>query len=259
MRSPLVAVPTAPAGSRGVALAFGYMAYSFAVAGLAACAFALAGPITAEAFVAAFVVGIGLLVALGAGWDAFRLGTLDALLTAFAVSDGLVGAFVAQRAGVVLLGVAAVAAGAGFAAMAVWGHRTRRDLSGWGPLLFLALLALLVTSLAVLSIGASATVLPLSGASVLLFCAYTAFDVQTIRIESARCTTEDDLSRVALMGSIALYLDLANLVVDCANLLQRVGSDAAQASWDVVGAMVEVAVDVVGGVLGFCADLLFGW
>jgi FtsH-binding integral membrane protein len=240
--------------ARAVAKTFGYVGFTLLIAACSAALLAAAVPVGPGLFWAAFAAGLTFIVALAWGSDHFRLSTLRTLLTGFALSEGVFWAFVVQRTDTEALLAAAIAAGVTFIASAAWGYRTRCDLSGWEPVLFHALVGLLGAVVLCALLDASGMVTALSAIGILLFSAYTAYDVNHVRVTALTCDSEDELSRLAVLAAVALYLDLANLVVDFLRYTGDVAHDAAVVSWDVLG----ILGDVVGAVAGFVFDLFGG-
>lgn len=90
--------------------------------------------------------------------------------------------------------------------------------------------------------------------------AYTAHDLHDLRTTAATCTSEEQLTRLALICSVSLYLDLANLVGDAATTLGSVGADAAHAGLNALSVVGDVVCSVLGVVreivLAVFGDLL---
>jgi hypothetical protein len=195
---------------------FAYLGWTLGVCAAVACAVALAGSAAASLswLTGSFVVSLVLIVAICAGRDTFRVGTLRVLLTAFAAGEGLFFGHVAARFGAPALGVALGVGAAVFIAMALWGLATERDLTSLGTLLFWSLVALVGCTLLAALYGAGPIMLVLVGVSVILFALYTAHDVQWIVAEAATAEDAEAVERIAIEGAISLYLDLANLVMD---------------------------------------------
>ncbi len=100
-----------------------------------------------------------------------------------------------------------------FAVMSLVGYFTKADLSSLGKILFMALIGLLIATVVnVFLLKDTGFGLILSYVGVLIFVGLTAYDTQKIK----RMLVEaDDVSesaqKIALMGSLALYLDFINL------------------------------------------------
>lgn len=100
-----------------------------------------------------------------------------------------------------------------FAAMSLVGYFTKKDLSGLGRLLFMTLLGLVIATLVnVFLIKSGGFSLIVSYVGVLIFVGLTAYDTQ--KIKNMLVEADDisaDAQKIALMGSLALYLDFINL------------------------------------------------
>lgn len=100
-----------------------------------------------------------------------------------------------------------------FASAAAYGTVTGRDLSGAGSFAFMGLIGVLVASLANWFFQSPALDWALSYAGVLVFVVLAAYDAQKVqRIGvAAAAGGEAALSRQAILGALALYLDFINL------------------------------------------------
>ena len=109
-----------------------------------------------------------------------------------------------------------------FAAMALYGYFTKKDLSSWGKLLIMALIGLIIASVVNIFIGSSALNLIVSYAGVVIFVGLTAYDTQ--KIKEMLLTAPDageSMQKMALLGALSLYLDFINLFL---HLLRILGS-----------------------------------
>ena len=107
-----------------------------------------------------------------------------------------------------------------FAAMSLYGYTTQRDLSQFGSFLFMGLIGIVLASLVNIFIGSSALQFAISVIGVIVFTGLTAWDTQRIKEVYLESDPGDVLTKKALMGALALYLDFINLFV---MLLQFVG------------------------------------
>lgn len=100
-----------------------------------------------------------------------------------------------------------------FAAMSLVGYFTKKDLSGLGRILFMALIGLIIATLInVFLIKSGGFGLIVSYVGVLIFVGLTAYDTQ--RIKNMLVEADDvsaEAQKIALMGALALYLDFINL------------------------------------------------
>lgn len=107
-----------------------------------------------------------------------------------------------------------------FAAMSLYGYTTRRDLSRFGSFLFMGLIGIILASLVNVFIGSSAVQFAVSVIGVIVFTGLTAWDTQRIKEIYLASDPAEVLTKKALMGALALYLDFINLFV---MLLQLTG------------------------------------
>jgi FtsH-binding integral membrane protein len=100
-----------------------------------------------------------------------------------------------------------------FGAMSLYGYTTRRDLSQLGSFLFMGLIGIVLASLVNIFVGSSALQFMISAIGVLVFTGLTAWDTQRIKEVYVTSDPRDALTKKALMGALALYLDFINLFV----------------------------------------------
>ncbi len=99
-----------------------------------------------------------------------------------------------------------------FAAMTIYGYTTKSDLSGWGNLLFMGLIGLIISSVVNIFLNSSMLSWITSCFGVVIFVGLTAYDTQKIKnmnIIGNEGTDED--KKEAIMGALTLYLDFINL------------------------------------------------
>ena len=100
-----------------------------------------------------------------------------------------------------------------FGAMSLYGYTTQRDLSQLGSFLFMGLIGVVLASLVNIFVGSSALQFMISVIGVLVFTGLTAWDTQRIKEVYVTSDPRDVLTKKALMGALALYLDFINLFV----------------------------------------------
>lgn len=106
-----------------------------------------------------------------------------------------------------------VATIAGFAALSLYGHTTRKDLASFGAFMSMALWGLIAAMLINLVIGSAFFDYVVSCAAILIFAGLTAWDTQRIRRDYDRARSDDDLSRFAVSAALSLYLDFVNILL----------------------------------------------
>lgn len=107
-----------------------------------------------------------------------------------------------------------------FAATSLYGYTTRRDLSALGSFLFMGLIGIVLAGIVNIFIGSTALQFAVSVIGVVVFTGLTAWDTQRIKEIYLGSDPQEVLTKKALMGALALYLDFINLFV---MLLQLTG------------------------------------
>lgn len=97
-----------------------------------------------------------------------------------------------------------------FGAMSVYGYFTERDLTKIGNFLFMALIGIIIASVINLFWANSTLEWIVSIAGVLIFIGLTAWDTQKIK-QMAQYNSGLQVSRLATIGALSLYLDFINL------------------------------------------------
>lgn len=98
-----------------------------------------------------------------------------------------------------------------FGVMSAYGYFTKRDLSGMGNFLFMALIGLILASIVNIFWANSTLYWIITYAGVLIFVALTAYDTQKIKRMIAGVTDERSETGVAIYGALTLYLDFINM------------------------------------------------
>lgn len=107
----------------------------------------------------------------------------------------------------------AVTAGT-FGAMALVGTFIKKDLSGLGRVLIMALIGIIIATIVNIFVASSGLAMILNYAGVIIFTGLTAYDTQRIKVlllEASQMGVSDQTQKIALMGSLTLYLDFINL------------------------------------------------
>jgi FtsH-binding integral membrane protein len=105
-----------------------------------------------------------------------------------------------------------------FGVMSFYGYFTKRDLSGIGDILIVALIAIIIASVINMFVGSTVAQMVISAIAILIFLGFTAYDTQQIR-EMVSVESEENTS-TEVLGALSLYLDFINLFL---NLLQLFG------------------------------------
>lgn len=109
-----------------------------------------------------------------------------------------------------------------FSVMAIYGYFTKRDLTRWGSLLFMALIGLIIAMVVNFFLRSGVMSLVISIAGVLIFVGLTAYDVQKIKNLFADVdNANDEVKKIAVLGALTLYLDFINLFLYLLRLFGR--------------------------------------
>lgn len=144
--------------------------------------------------------------------DSMKPSTAAGLFIAYSIVNGLAfsSIFLVYELGSVFQ-VFFIAAGM-YAAAAVYGYTTKRDLSGFGSFLFMGLIGLLITMVVNWFLQSPALTWAFSVLGVLIFTGLTAYDMQRIKEQAIVMYSGDALaSKRAIVGALSLYLNFINL------------------------------------------------
>lgn len=111
-----------------------------------------------------------------------------------------------------------------FCAMSLVGATTKRDLSGLGGILIMALIGLIIASVINIFWANSTMDAIITYAGVFIFVGLTAYDTQKIKQMSAAVEYSSDAAmprRYAILGALTLYLDFINLFLYILRLFGR--------------------------------------
>ena len=100
-----------------------------------------------------------------------------------------------------------------FAALALYGSTTKRDLSGMGKFLLMGLIGLIIASIVNMFIGSGPFSFIISIIGVLVFAGLTVYNTQRLTQMAQQMVTEEDTGRFAIYGALTLYLDFINLFI----------------------------------------------
>lgn len=163
---------------------------------------------------------------MGVSWGINRLSPTQAitLFLIYSVLNGLTLAsiFFAYSAGTIYQAFAASALT--FGGMSLFGYTTKRDLSGLGGLLLMALIGLIIASVINIFWANSTFDAIITYIGVFIFVGLTAYDTQRIKAMSEAAEVYGDAAaprRVAVLGALSLYLDFINLFLYILRLFGR--------------------------------------
>ena len=106
-----------------------------------------------------------------------------------------------------------VVTGGMFGAMSLFGYTTKRDLSGMGSMLFMALIGIVLASVVNIWLKSTALMWAVTYIGVLVFVGLTAYDTQKLKNigEQLDPADRDSFRKYSIVGALTLYLDFINL------------------------------------------------
>jgi FtsH-binding integral membrane protein len=139
--------------------------------------------------------------------------TAGLLFVAYSVLNGLTLSFIFAVYTHSSIATAFFVTAGTFGVTSLYGYITKKNLSGVGRYLFMALIGLIIASLVNMFLANSTIYWITSFAGVIIFVGLTAWDTQKIKemFLVAGGEVNDQTQKLALLGSLTLYLDFINL------------------------------------------------
>ena len=106
-----------------------------------------------------------------------------------------------------------------FGLMALYGHKTNKDLTKLGTILLFALIPILLVSIINIFIGNEVIGIIVSVIIILIFCGVTAYDIQKIK---KLYELGYDEKKLGIIGALDLYLDFINIFLQ---LIKYIGKE----------------------------------
>ncbi len=106
-----------------------------------------------------------------------------------------------------------------FGVMSLYGYTTKKDLTSWGGILLMAVVGLIIASVVNIFLASSMFEFIISCVGVLIFIGLTAYDTQKIKALLENHQDNEEGQKIALLGSLTLYLDFINLFLFLLRLL----------------------------------------
>ena len=139
----------------------------------------------------------------------------------YALLNGMVLSYYFIAFSVGTLVMAFLATAVYFGLMAVYGTTTHKDLTGWGPRLMMALIAMIITGFVgmLFGFGFGSSVL-YCGIGLVLFMLLTAYDTQKLQQMYAYYAGDPELAeKASIYGALTLYLDFINIFLYVVRLM----------------------------------------
>lgn len=201
-----------------LAKVFNWMAMGLAITGGIAYFVAASGMvrslIASPIFFILVLAELGLVFFLSARIDKIQPGTATGLFVGYSALNGITLSTIFLAYTHASIAATFLVTAGMFAAMAVYGMVTKRDLSGMGSFMFMGLIGIILASIVNIFLKSSGLYWAISAIGVLVFVGLTAYDVQKIKNigeEGIMQQGEAAIRKGAIIGALALYLDFINL------------------------------------------------
>lgn len=161
-----------------------------------------------------FIAELALVIFLSARIHKLSFTTAGLMFAAYAIINGATLSIISLIYTAESIAQAFFVSAGTFGAMSLVGFFIKKDLSAIGRVLIMALWGLIIATVVNIFLQNSFTASLLNYAGVIIFVGLTAYDTQKIKVmlqESQAHGVNDDTNKLALMGSLELYLDFINL------------------------------------------------
>lgn len=153
---------------------------------------------------------LAFVLAMSLGSERFSTNTLVLLFLGFSVAQGLsMGSIFLVYTGASIITAFLVSA-VTFAAFAILGFTTKRDLTSMGSFLFVGLIGIIVASIVNIWLALPVLAQVINVLAVFIFVGLTAYDVQ--KLKEVYYSGADD-GKVRTLGALTLYLDFINIFI----------------------------------------------
>lgn len=161
-----------------------------------------------------FIAEIAMVLILSARIMKMSFLTAGLLFAGYAILNGVTMAFIFDvYTGASIAQTFFITAGT-FGGMSIVGFTTKKDLSTLGRMLFMLLIGLIIATIVNIFADITWLAMLLNYVGVLIFVGLTAYDTQKIKhmlLTYSEAGVNDQTNKLALLGSLTLYLDFINL------------------------------------------------
>lgn len=161
-----------------------------------------------------FIAEIAMVLILSARIMKMSFLTAGLLFAAYAILNGVTMAFIFAVYTTASIAQTFFITAGTFAGMSIVGFTTKKDLSTMGRLLFMLLIGLIIATIVNIFADISWLGMLINYVGVLIFVGLTAYDTQKIKqmLQTySEAGVTDQTNKIALLGSLTLYLDFINL------------------------------------------------
>jgi len=173
----------------------------------------MAGMVSEIVLFVLIIVEFILVMFLSAKLTTLPVGTAKAAFIAYSIINGAtLSVVLLAYTSSSVIGSFLIAAGM-FWAASLYGKTTKKDLSTMGTYLFMALFGIIIASLVNMFLRSQTFDFVISIVAIFVFIGLTIFDVSkiTAMAENFGFSSDDDKSRIVILGALQLYLDFINI------------------------------------------------
>lgn len=162
------------------------------------------------------IAEVVLVIFLSARIHKMSFATAGLMFAAYAILNGVTMSFIMLVYTAESIAQAFFVTAGTFGGMSLVGYFTKKDLSVMGRTLMMALIGLIIATVVNIFWQNSMMASILNYAGVIIFVGLTAYDTQKIKVmfqQVQHAGINDETNKLALMGSLTLYLDFINLFI----------------------------------------------
>ena len=167
------------------------------------------------------IIELGLVIGLSAAIGRMSATTATLMFILYSVVNGATLSVIFLAYSTTAIATTFFVTAGTFAAMAVYGAVTKKDLTRMGSLLVMALLGLIIAMVVNIFLKSDTMSFMISCVGVVIFVGLTAYDSQKIKALLGGAEENEMTQKIAVLGALTLYLDFINLFL---NLLRIFGS-----------------------------------
>ena len=167
------------------------------------------------------IAELALVFVLSSRVQTMSVGAARATFFGYALLNGMVLSYYFLVFSASTLIMALLATSLYFGLMAVYGTTTHKDLTGWGPRLMMALVAMIITGFVgmLFGFGFGGSVL-YCGIGLVVFMLLTAYDTQKLQQMYSYYSADAEMAeKASIYGALTLYLDFINIFLYVVRLM----------------------------------------
>ena len=158
------------------------------------------------------IAELALVFVLSSRVQTMSVGAARATFFGYALLNGMVLSYYFLVFSASTLIMALLATSLYFGLMAVYGTTTHKDLTGWGPRLMMALVAMIITGFVGMLFG--------FGIGLVVFMLLTAYDTQKLQQMYSYYSADAEMAeKASIYGALTLYLDFINIFLYVVRLM----------------------------------------